>query len=66
MKPGLVWVFIEMPDLGSMDKVRAAYAESYKNFPEGENKLLERLYYEMTEEGPHRDSVATSLVYRAK
>jgi len=66
MKPGLVWVIIEMSDLGSMDKIRAAVDESYKNLPEGENKLLERLYYEMTEAESHRDSVAVSVVYRSK
>jgi hypothetical protein len=55
-----------MPDLGSMDKIRAAVDESYKNLPEGENKLLERLYYEMTEAESHRDSVAVSVVYRSK
>ena len=65
-KPGKVWVSVVMPGLGTMDAVRAAYVEANKKLPEAESKLLERLYFDLTEEGTHRDGLSMSLTFRSK
>ncbi len=66
MKPGFVWQVTTMPDLGAKDKVRAAFAEAWKQVPEGEQKGLDKLYYDMIELGSHRDDLAVSVVFRQK
>jgi DNA-binding Lrp family transcriptional regulator len=66
MQPGFVWAIVEMPDLGTKDKVRAAYGEAMKKLPDGEQKLLESTYFEMVDFSTHRDNLATSVVFRQK
>lgn len=66
MKPGYVWEFVDLPDLGAKDKVRAALTEAMKNVPEGEQKLMEKTYYDMVDPSTHRDSLTISPIYRQK
>jgi hypothetical protein len=66
MKPGRVWIIYTMPELGSIDKVRAAFNEDVKKLPEAEQKMLDRIEDEMTVMSGHRDSLAQSVVYRVK
>ena len=55
-----------MPDLGAKDKVRAAFLEASKKLPDGEREVLDKLAFEMTERGRHRDDMAISVVFRQK
>ncbi len=66
MKPGFVWQVTVLPDLGAKDKVHAAFVESYKKLPDGEREMLDRVAFDMTEQGSHRDDLATSAVFRQK
>jgi hypothetical protein len=66
MAPGLVWTIVGMPDLGTKDKVNAAFDEAEKKLPEAERNMLEKLYYEIVVPEAHRDNLAVSVVYKAK
>jgi len=66
MAPGLVWLLVVMPDLGTKDKVEAAFEESFQKLPEGERNMMEKLYRELTVPGSHRDELAVSLVFKTK
>jgi hypothetical protein len=66
MKPGFVWQVTALPDLGAKDKVRTAFVDSYKKLPDGEREMLDKVAFEMTEQGSHRDDLATSVVFRQK
>ena len=66
MKPGFVWQVTTLPDLGAKDKVHAAFVEAYKNLPDGERAMLDKVASDMTEEGSHRDDLALSVVFRQK
>ncbi|HTP88915.1 MAG TPA: hypothetical protein VMJ34_18315 [Bryobacteraceae bacterium] len=66
MEPGLVWLIVTMPDLGTKDKVNAAFDEAEKAMSEGERKIVEKAYQEAIVPGSHRDSLATSVVFKMK
>ena len=66
MEPGLVWTIVSMPDLGTKDKVNAAFEEAEKKLSEGERDMAEKAYMEMVAPGSHRDSLSTSVLYKAK
>ena len=66
MKPGFVWQVTTLPDLGAKDKVRAAFVQSYKKLPDGEREMVDKVAFDMTEQGSHRDDLATSVVFRQK
>ena len=66
LEPGLVWVIVTMPSLGAKDKVNAAFDEAEKALPEGERDILDKEYQDVTVAGSHRDSLATSVVFRVK
>jgi len=66
MEPGLVWTILTMPDLAAKDKVMAAFEEAEKNMPEAERNMAEKLYYEVTVPGSHRDSLSRSVVFKMK
>ena len=66
MEPGLVWLIITMPDLGTKDKVNAAFDAAEKAIPEGERKMIDKAYEEAIVPGSHRDSLATSVVFKMK
>lgn len=66
MAPGLVWFLVTMPDLGTKDKVEAAFTASFKNLPEGERNMVEKTYRELVVPGSHRDDLAVSEVFKTK
>lgn len=66
MKPGALWTIVTMADLGAKDKVRAAYNQASEKMSESERSLLDKLYDDIVEPGSHRDSLATSVVYKSK
>jgi len=55
-----------MPDLGTKDKVNAAFDEAEKKLPEAERNMLEKLYYDIVVPEAHRDELATSVVFKMK
>ena len=65
-EPGATWTIVTMPDLGAKDKVNAAFVAAEKAMPEAERNLLEKTYYDIVDYGTHRDSLATSVVFRLK
>jgi hypothetical protein len=65
-KPGMVWTIVTMTDLGAKDKVNAAFRAANEKVPEAERNLVEKMYDEVTEPGSHRDSLAVSVLYKAK
>jgi len=64
--PGGVTLIVVMPDLGTKDKVRAAFDESFVKLPEAERNVLEKLFYDMTDIDKHRDTLSTSVVFKSK
>jgi hypothetical protein len=66
MEPGLVWVIVTMPNLGAKDKVNAAFDEADKKLSDGERDMNEKVYLDTVVLGSHRDSLSTSVVYKAK
>ena len=64
--PGTVWSIVTMPDLGTKDKVNAAFAAAQEKLPEAERNITEKLYYDMVEPGSHRDSLSVSVVFKSK
>ncbi len=66
MKPGTVWQIVTMPDLGTKDKVRAAFREASNKLTEEERSKIDKQYEELIEPGSHRDSLSVSVVYKTK
>jgi hypothetical protein len=66
MEPGLMWTIVTMPDLGTKDKVAAAFEEADKNMPEAERNMIEKLYLDVVVPGSHRDSLSRSVVFKLK
>ena len=64
--PGLVALIVLMPDLGTKDKVRAAFDESFGKLPGAERTTAEKLYYEMIDFASHRDMLSESVVFKSK
>jgi hypothetical protein len=66
MEPGLVWGIVMMPDLGIKDKVWTAFVASYKNLPEEERNMVDKMYEDTIVPGSHRDSLSVSVVFKSK
>jgi len=66
MEPGLVWTIIDMPDLGTKDKVDAAFEATESKIPKEEREKLEKQYNDLIVEGSHRDSLSVSEVFKMK
>jgi hypothetical protein len=66
MEPGMTWTVVTMPDLGTKDKVDAAFTEAEKKIPDAERDLTEKIYNDIVVAGSHRDSLSVSPVYRQK
>ena len=61
----MVWAIVTMPDLGTRDKVWAAFEASYKSVLEDERGMVEKLYADTVVPGSHRDSLCVSVVYES-
>jgi hypothetical protein len=64
--PGLVWTIVTMPNLGTKDKVNAAFDEAEKKLSDGERDLIEKSYLDIVDASAHRDSLSISVVYKVK
>jgi hypothetical protein len=66
MEPGMVWTIVSMPDLGTKDKVNAAFEEADKKLSDGERELVQKAYLDTVVPGAHRDSLAIGVVFKEK
>ncbi len=66
MEPGLFWVIVSMPNLGTKDKVNAAFEEADKKLSDGDRDLAEKTYLDIVVPGSHRDSLSTSVIFKEK
>lgn len=66
MEPGTVLYLIVAPDIGAMDKVRAAFQESMQKMSDGEREAIEQMEEEVFDRKAHRDSISRALIFKAR
>lgn len=64
--PGMTFQWVMVPDLESLDKLRAASRASWQKLSEPEQKLLESFDDANYDASAHRDSLTTVIAYKSK
>lgn len=64
--PGMTFRWVLMPDLGALDKMRAASQAAWAKLPEPEQKLLDAFDEANYDVSAHRDSLSSMVVYKSK
>ncbi len=65
-EPGTVWYLLIAPDMGAMDKVRAAFQESMQKLSAGEREAIEQMEEEVFDRKAHRDSISRALIFKSR
>lgn len=66
MEPGSVWYLILAPDMGAMDKVRAAFAAAAEKMTASEREAVEQMENEVFDRKAHRDSISRALIFKSR
>lgn len=66
MEPGTVWYLIGAPDLGAMDKIRAAFSAAQDKMSAAERRAIEEVQEEVFDRKAHRDSVSRSVIFKVR
>jgi hypothetical protein len=64
--PGMTFKWIMLPELGSIDKVRAASRAAFQKLSESERNLLEAFNEANSDAAAHRDGLAVIEAYKSK
>lgn len=64
--PGMTFRWVLMPDLGALDKMRAASQAAWAKLPEPEQKLLDAFDEANYDASAHRDNLSALVVYKSK
>ncbi len=65
-EPGTVWYLILAPDMGAMDKIRAAFSASREKMNAAERQALEEMDEEIFDRKSHRDSMSRAVIFKSR
>ncbi|MGQ9917357.1 MAG: hypothetical protein ACUVS7_08065 [Bryobacteraceae bacterium] len=65
-EPGTVWYLILAPDMGAMDKVRAAFAAAAEKMTAAEREAVEQMEDEVFDRKAHRNWISQALMFKSR
>ena len=65
-EPGTMWLVITMPNLGTRDKIRAAFNAANEKMKDYEREAIDKIYDDTFDSRAHRDFISQALIFKSK